>query len=273
MRIWSPSRIDVGQDYEQFFEINKVFMKLFSTDENKLISYWEIEHAFWYHNQLNDPTTTESKDKPKTEPKPIIHSPPVASIPESYIPPVVSILPQLAENTEEIQNLYKESARTVATEFENRLAILFTMLGYEVENLGQGHGPVPDGIARNLEYGYSIIYDAKVRQSGYSTNTSDERAVRDYILSHTERLKKSGSRNIYFAIISSTFIDNHEDFITNLKITTDIKAVILMEVGALLEVLEKKLRDTSFHLGLGGFQNFLASGGIITTSDMKELLS
>jgi DNA-directed RNA polymerase subunit H (RpoH/RPB5) len=93
-----------------------------------------------------------------------IKVPLVDDLPESYIPPVVSILPELAENDPILDEICHKSGKAIENEFEERLAILFGMLGFETELMGQRHGRVPEGIAVSDEFRYAIIYDAKVRQ-------------------------------------------------------------------------------------------------------------
>jgi hypothetical protein len=143
------------------------------------------------------------------------------------------------------------------------------MLGYETQDLGQGHGRVPDGVAICREYHYAIGYDAKVRQQPYTMGT-DERAIREYIFSLTDRMKKQGVRQIYFMIISSAFSGDHDDVIRGLKMDTDAREILLVEAGALLALLETKLRDPSLTLGPEGIQRLLADSGILSEADIRE---
>ena len=265
--IWSPSR-DVVKDYLAFFQLILDLQNLFSKKVRKKVSLWEVEHVFWYYNRQEDAAEevveTSGKVKGTTTPE-------LATLPESYIPPVVSILPRLANHDPQMVTICEKSGRSIDKVFEERIAILFQMLGYEVEPLGQGYGRVPDGIALSPEFHYAIIYDAKVRKDGYTMGT-DERAIKEYIWRQVEPLKRKGTRNNYFMIVSSQFSGDHDDVIRRLKIETDVREVLLVEVGALLTLLEGKLKSTTVTLGPEGFQNLLASSGVLTKEDVKEFL-
>ena len=193
--LWYPKG-DYSKDYEEFYQVNFELKDIFKKEANNEINLWSVEHAFYTWAEKDDeiisnPLHEEKKDFiDKTE------------LPTSFIPPVVSILPLLASRDQEIENLCINSGISIEKAFEEKIAILFKMLNYKVESLGQGYGRVPDGIAICSEYHYAIIYDAKVRKDGYSIGT-DDRAIKEYIFHESERMKRQGIKNVYFAIISS----------------------------------------------------------------------
>lgn len=49
-------------------------------------------------------------------------------------------------NPDQMIALAEQNGTTVESLFENRLAVCFRILGYKVEDLGQGSGRNPDGI-------------------------------------------------------------------------------------------------------------------------------
>lgn len=261
--IWSPTR-DIVHDYEEYYSICYDLVDLVNDHSTENVSLWDIEHLFWFYMQIADEEVVESNELP------IVTNPvKITGIPESYIPPVVSIIPKLANHDEEIEALAAFENKSVVTLLEERLSILFRMLGFKTTQLGQGSGRNPDGIAYCREYNYVIIFDAKVRQDGYSMGI-DERAIREYIDANVEGLKRSGYRNIYFMIISSNFRGDHDEVIRNLKIETDVSEIILMEAAALLALLDGKLRDPEFSLGKTGLQTLLASSGVITEDYIRR---
>ena len=82
------------------------------------------------------------------------------------MPPIVSDLSQLAKNNE--TEWSKERGVKAEKAFETKLSYIFTLLGYDVTELGQGTGREPDGIARSSQAQngyYAIVYDAKARES------------------------------------------------------------------------------------------------------------
>lgn len=182
---------------------------------------------------------------------------------------MVSILPRLAVNDPELANLCQGMGSSIEKTFENRVDVLFKMLGYETEFMGQGHGRVPDGVAICREFHYAIGYDAKVRQGAYTMGT-DERAIREYIYGLTDRLKKQGIKQIYFMVISSSFSGDHDDVIRGLKMDTDVREIILVEASALVALLDAKLRDPLLTLGPDGIQRLMADSGILSEADVRE---
>jgi hypothetical protein len=264
LAIWQPEG-SLADSYAEFWELNEEMRNALSDHTGRDdIHLWTIEHVFWYWQQ---------REEFDEEPKPTDDT----MVPDSYIPPIVSIIPDLAENTDDIQEVVEGTGQSVDALFENRLARAFRMIGFEVEELGQGSGRNPDGIVKDHLHNYAIIYDAKSRRDGYSVGTSDERQFQDYINREVPSLRAQGFRNIYFAVVSGEFTDDARDAIRTLKISTDIQEVRLIEAEALLTLLENILRDPSFGLGPGdvsgpGVQDFFAESGVLTAADVREEL-
>jgi hypothetical protein len=265
--LWAPTD-DVGANYESFFELNQELVKLFSAEAKRSLTLWDVEHAFWYMSQ---PAPMSGQSAPAALPDSGAGktSVPQMHLPDGYIPPIVSILPGLAANDPELAETCRALGSSIEKTFEIRLDVLFKMLGYETESLGQGHGRVPDGVAICNDFHYAIVYDAKVRQQPYAMGT-DERAIREYIARSAERLKKKGIRNIYFMLVSSTFDSDHNDTIRSLKLDTEAREILLVEAAALVALLEARLRDPSLTLGPDGIQRLYAESGVITEVDARE---
>ena len=266
--IWFPTR-NVADDYVEFRKLNYHFLESFGWQSSRGLHLWDVEHAFWFQSQQS---VIESAEEETVEtPGGVVGEERDARLPDSYIPPVVSILPRLAYNDEALAELCRRAGKAIEKVFEERIAILFQMMGYEVELLGQGRGRTPDGVATSREFRYAIIYDAKVRQNNYTMGT-DERAIREYINVTGERLRRQGIRNIYFMVVSSDFSGDHDDTIRSLKIETDVREVLLVTADALLAMLEGKLRSPDIHLGPDNIQRLLASSGILAESEIREFL-
>jgi hypothetical protein len=262
--IWTPSG-NVSDDYYNFFNLNYELQKALSDKFQHSFSLWEIEHALWNYNDKH------GNPKPPPPPPGTPEKSKYYPLPEGYIPPIVSILPELAINDPDLNEKCQNAGKTIEKEFEERLAVIFGMLGFETELLGQGRGRVPDGIAVCDEFHYAIIYDGKVRQQPYTMGI-DERAIREYILDQIERFRKRGIKTIYFMIISSAFTGDHDDAIRDLKIETNVSEVILVEIKSLLAMLEGKLRNPAINLGRDSIQKLLASSGILSESKVKKFL-
>jgi hypothetical protein len=268
--IWSPSG-NVAEDYYTFFLLNQDFCTALSEKIGRKLHLWDIEHAFWFHVQSQAEKQERKIEKENKTGRGQLEKVLAKELLESYIPPIVSILPRLAANDEILSEAYRKNGKTIERVFEERIAILFGMLGFETELMGQGRGRVPDGVAVSGEYHYAIIYDAKVRQQSYTMGT-DERAIKEYIMSQGERLRKWGIKSLYFMVISSVFSGNHDDAIRGMKIENNVNEVLLVEVRALLAMLEGMLRNPSISLGPDGIQRLLAFSGILTESYVREFL-
>ncbi|GEM_PF-541086 len=191
------------------------------------------------------------------------------SLSDSFIPPIVSTLSALASNDPQVAALCAQSGETVEDVFEERLAVLFRMLGFDTNSLGQGRGRVPNGIATCEEHHYAIIYDAEVSAQGFSVET-DEPALRDFILKIGDRLRKQGYRTIYFMVITSGFVGEYDKASRALKIETGVNEVILVEINSLLLLLENKLRNPEITLGPKHIQKLLAASGLLTADTVQE---
>lgn len=277
LAIWDPSG-DLAEDYLEFWRLNEEIRDVLEDHADRDIHLWTIERMFLFW--LNrDEIADSGEDSGGTSTSGGGPGEPSErrSLPDSYIPPIVSVLPDLARNSDEMQEIASETGRAVETLFEDRLAKCLQMLGYTVEERGQGSGRNPDGIAKARRYNYAIIYDAKVRQGGYRFSTRDERQFRDYIDAEVGYLQDQGFRNVYFAVFSSAFDADRPDPVRRLKIETDIQEVRLVEAGALLELLETRLREPDFTLGPSGpegpgVQDFFAESGALTAAEAQEQL-
>ena len=193
---------------------------------------------------------------------------------ESHVPPIVAILPRMAQNEPGLAEVAKASGTSLARAFEKNVNAAFTILGYETKLLGQGQGRVPDGLALDLDDSYGIIWDAKVRSSDYSMGT-DDRVIREYITTQSRELKKRRHlRNIYYAVVSSDFVDDYDDAIRSIKMDTDTNEVCLVRADALVAMVDVKLRDPQqITLGPDGLQRLFSGGGVLTSDDVLNTLT
>lgn len=262
--LWSPT-VDNASNYESFCILAAYLADLFKRHSNlQEVAFWDVEHAFWRWGAMKQPDHVTPPPPPETPPTE--HE---TDLPSSYLPPVVSVIPLLSLNDPSAIRACEAMGVSVEKAFEQRIAVLFGMLGFKVETLGQGYGRVPDGIAICSENHYAVIFDAKVRKDGYSMGT-DDRAMKEYILLETDRLRRQGIRYVYFAVISSKFNEDFAEVIRTLKMETDIREVVFVEAAALLSILEQKLRNPELDLGPRGIQNIFADSGVVKYSDVME---
>ena len=191
---------------------------------------------------------------------------------ESFIPPVVALLPALAVNDAQAAAQCAAWGKTVEKVFEERLDTLFRMLGYEIRAVDRGHGRGPAAIAACSEHHYAIIYDARISRQGYALESEADQ-MRDYIIKNGDKLFKQNFRMIYYMLISSGFSGEVDSATRSLKIETGVNEVILAEVKALLELLELKMRDPAITLGPKHIQKLLAASGVLSADMVRKYFS
>ena len=189
-----------------------------------------------------------------------------------WVPPIISDLQELALNkeTEWSKNMNLKPERA----FEIKLGYAFRILGYNVEDLGQGKGREPDGIAystdSNSEHYYAIVYDAKAREMGYSIGTGD-RQIGEYIKKYQKELQRQRIRIFSFLIVSSEFTDNLSLDRSIKDIYKDTRCpVVLMKANDLLHIIAHKLS----HSGIDHSQleDLFLENGIVTQEKIIDTI-
>ena len=273
LNLWQPSE-DAAENYVVFKQVHEELGHIFTKGSGKTFGFYEVEHVFWFKggNPLGGAkplafTTPEVDDEPKQE------NAAAERLPDSYVPPIIAILPRMALNEPALVTAAKNSATSLERAFEKNINAAFTILGYTTQLLGQGQGRVPDGIAMDLDNAYAIIWDAKVRADGYSMGT-DDRTIREYIVTQSRELKRRRSlRNIYYAIISSRFKDDYDDAVRSLKMETHVNEVCLIQADALVAMVDSKLREPQqMDLGSTGLQRLFCNSGILARELVMETL-
>lgn len=187
-----------------------------------------------------------------------------------YLPAVIADLDEVAAGTETATDRYADHDTDLGTIFERKCGHLFRMLGFDTEMLGQGTGRNPDGIAVAVRNDYAVIYDAKKRENGYRLGR-DDRAIREYIETHTRRLRDQGKRHIYFAVISSKFPNVDESALRDLRTSTDIDNVVLLTADVLQELLSLRLREP--YLNLDDVEQVFANrSGSIQPEELENIV-
>ncbi len=268
LNLWQPSG-DIAKDYIEFKQIHEELIALFTQHSKETFDLYKVEHVFWFKGE-NPYLGVANQGKKKDEGKKPKQPTDMNLLPQSYIPPIIEIIPQIALNDDTVKKAAENSGISLENAFEKHINAAFKILGYDVTLLGQGKGRVPDGLAESHEENYAIIWDAKIRKDGFSIGTED-RKMREYIKTQGKRLRKF--LNLYFVIISSSFSEGFEDIIQSIRMDTEINEVILLNSDALVAIVEAKLRDPlEISLGSDGIQRLLSKGGVITAKMVKEQL-
>jgi len=183
----------------------------------------------------------------------------------NYIPPILADMDKLSAGDDSMRSVYDDPELAL----EQKIWIAGKMLGFEVDELGQGRGPVPDAVYRaETERRYAVLVDAKARAEGYDMGR-DYRTFMDYLDMKGKPLRKKGYR-VYYAIISHKFKGDPEEGISRVRKHGVASNVTLLTVEALLRLIELRLKDPQ--LGLDEIHNVFDQGGIITAVDVDDLV-
>ena len=270
LNLWQPSG-DNAKDFIDYKKINKKLIDLFNRHSGNRYDFYKVEHVFWFKSE-NQYQAVPEQGKKNDDKKP---KEPVETdlLSQSYIPPIIAIIPQIALRGEDVSEAAKNSGISLEKAFEERVNAAFKIMGFETRLLGQGKGRVPDGTAESVDDRYAIIWDSKIRNSGYSMGT-DDRTIREYITTESKDIKKRKKfRNIYYMIISSSFADDFDATIRSIKMDTDVNEVLLLEAEALVAMVDVTLRNPlQITLGSDGIQHLFSNSGVITAQMVKEQL-
>lgn len=233
-----------GEEYAAYVKIITAIREFF--DHEKALesthSLWTVEHVLWLAFSRMSVVTPEKEIAISTRAAEINGTVAIQET-NSWIPPIIADLGELSLNKETNWSIEKKVRPEKA--FETKLKYAFTILGYDVTELGQGTGREPDGVALSRDVlggDYAIIYDAKARESKYSLNT-DDRSITEYIQKKQRELRRQHIAKFYFVIISSAFNeDNARDKILKIYRNTQVP-VVMLRVSELFSIIEAKLQN------------------------------
>jgi len=245
---------DPGTYFAQFWNSLDVLASLFAAhvEMAELNPYWFVEHVFWFHRErlkdLESPEPKTSKTRVRTE----------AAGYMRYVPPVVQ------------QFVECSLGEGSSLDFERQVIELFRMLGFQVDELGQGKGREPDGIAYCREYNYAILFDAKSSKSGYTIGT-DDRTMIEYIRRNERELRKEGYSNLYYVVVSSSFKGTSKPSIDRVRAETGIKSLVLVTSKQALRLLSARI-ENPYVFDLERFGSLLLDSGELAEESVEEFL-
>jgi hypothetical protein len=247
--------------YEYFYNTMGEIKKYLEESNKKKLHHWDIEHCFWRdmtnHGIVSPATQGQqtSNDIEKVTTRVIKDE---FSL-KDYIPPIISDLIEAG-------CLKGDTKALKGVSFEKKVAAVFKMLDFDVEILGQGKGREPDGILTFRQDNMAFLYDAKVRENGYSIGV-DDRAIKEYISRYHSDLERQGYKKLGFLIISSKFNGNPDEIIDELTLETSLKRVALVTSEAILHLLAYKLCNG---ISTSEIAHFLLQNGILEGDDVDE---
>jgi hypothetical protein len=273
LNLWQPTG-ELAPDYITYKQLHEELATLFSFISGETFGLYQVEHVFWFKggNPRGEDKSLQKPAQPLTSTPPTVATE-LLTLPDSYVPPIIAILPPMARNEAALQDAAKRSGTSLERAFEKGIDAAFRVLGYDAKLMGQGQGRVPDGVAISADDSYAILWDAKVRSQMYSMGT-DDRAIREYVTTQSREFKRRRSlRNIYYAIVSSGFTDDFDDVIRAIKMETDVNEVCLIEAEALVAIVDAKMRDQrQVTLGPDGVQRLFSDSGVLTEDLVRKTL-
>jgi hypothetical protein len=250
--------------YKYFYNLNKEIKSILEEHTSESISNWEAEHAFWKFT--GNPNKVEKAVSKQKEVGPTLKTDETelritANIElNDYLVPKVSQLIAVGDSTE-------QSSANKGHQYEALVNEVFKLLGFDVEELGQGRGRNPDAILKYREDNTAFIVDAKAYTSGYSLGL-DDRAIKEYVNHYCPKLQREGYKKIGFIIVSNSFKTSFDSFINEMTWDTEIKRFMLLSSEALLYLLAYKTKD---RLSLSTIINSLISfGNPVLAQDVIE---
>ncbi len=237
---------NIQQLYENFFEINYLLKEYVEKEFNIQSSLYDIEHALYFYATYEEEQMGNKIDNLKAKLKPQYKL--------EFVPPYFNNLTKLAIESDNKENIKK---------FEEKVGKLFSVLGFEVIQKGQGTGREPDGLALSYDERYCIIFDTKIRNDKYRIGT-DDRKIIDYIDS-VKRKYKNRFTNYYFVLISSQFADE-TDKIGEIRRVTGINSIKLIKASVLLNLLNYKFKED---INLNKLQRLFDESGELTVEELQ----
>ncbi len=147
LNLWQPTG-ELGEDYAEYKRVHDELCRLFTEASGEPFGLYEVEHVFWFKggNPLGGATPVP-KERAKgggidTGAAPIAVG---ARLPDSYVPPIVVVLPLMSRNDPRLLEAAKTSGTSVERALEKSVDAAFTILGYELlcDPLGcQGPGEI-----------------------------------------------------------------------------------------------------------------------------------
>lgn len=263
----------LGQEYVDFVKIFREISAFIESEGFKSpYQYWLVEHIFWSQfmkgradSKAELPVQVKTKKgKPKNQEL-------SGSSISEWIPGIVNDLIELSHNRESKWSLRQQLRPDKA--FETKLRYAFTLLGYETEELGQGTGREPDGVALSMgvmDGDYAIVYDAKARESHFSIGTSD-REIFEYIQNKKDVLRrKKRIHKLYYLIVSSDFDENlAPEALRSLYRRTQVP-ITLIRASDLLFTIDSKLQNVD--IDHSRLEDLFLDTGVITREKISDIL-
>lgn len=231
------------ETYENYYRVYGEVKEIVEETSSKMISFWEIEHAFWnYKNKpVHEPylgPRNAQQQASQAQAKTNIAEMPVELGVSSVSDPIDIrdyVLPKLSRYLDQQQLADRSTEDSI--QFGQMLVEAFQQLDFEVilqDNPAYG----PYAIAKYREDNIAFLIDAAELSAQYLDK--DKRLIKSYIGEYCHDLRKEGYKKIGYFVVSNQFEGQFQDIVSYLQWHTDIKKMTLIETEALLYLLAYK---------------------------------
>ena len=141
LNLWQPAD-DLADDYVTYKHLHEELAELFTRESGMPFDLYKVEHVFWFKggNPYGGSKSAKSNGQANgTDSGTVIvdTDKPLTRLPESYVPPIVAILPRMALNESGLEDAAKASGTSLVRAFEKSIHAAFTILGFDTKLLGQ----------------------------------------------------------------------------------------------------------------------------------------
>jgi hypothetical protein len=177
-----------------------------------------------------------------------IKEPESSSVSESFIPPVIQCLPDLAFGEPTTLELLQAAGKDSEREMERRVGICLQLLGLEVDTKARPGKEEADGIAigRSPLEAWGLIYDAKTkeRSANYRISVDERRKFESYARLHSPELTRQGCRRVHLVVVAGSFHEKDIQVAQEIRLSSGqaIQSVCLVTAAGLVALVDQKLR-------------------------------
>jgi len=116
LNLWQPSE-DLAEDYIRFKQLHEELGTLFTRASGQRFDLYGVEHVFWFKGGNPYSAAKGEEDEPAGPPvqtiRPLNAVALTDRLPDSYVPPIVAILPNMARHDEALVEAAKRSGTTL----------------------------------------------------------------------------------------------------------------------------------------------------------------
>jgi hypothetical protein len=132
LNLWQPSG-DLADDYVAYKRLHEELASLFAADTGRAFHLYDVEHVFWLKGGNPYEAAQAEEDRSAGHDRGVRASAVAADdssrLPESYVPPIIAIVPRIARHEPGLDELARRSGTSLDRAFEKYIDAALTMLG------------------------------------------------------------------------------------------------------------------------------------------------